>query len=98
MKHHECKHSSFCAVLRGGKVCCRFTECSEIWTQTTDYFQVVGIILGQLTVGFLGDWLGRRWGMIQVWDAPPRLDHFWNMMPLLVCDSVQSAEAMYTFI
>lgn len=41
------------------------TECSEVWTQTTDYFQVVGIILGQLTVGFLGDWLGRRWGMIQ---------------------------------
>ena len=46
---------------------CRYTECSEVWTQTTDYFQVVGIILGQLTVGFLGDWLGRRWGMIQVW-------------------------------
>ena len=45
---------------------CRFEECSQIWTQTTDYFQVVGIILGQLTVGFLGDWLGRRWGMIQV--------------------------------
>ncbi|KAL3138696.1 hypothetical protein ABBQ32_006450 [Trebouxia sp. C0010 RCD-2024] len=43
----------------------RFEECSQIWTQTTDYFQVVGIILGQLTVGFLGDWLGRRWGMIQ---------------------------------
>ncbi|KAL0038700.1 hypothetical protein WJX79_003808 [Trebouxia sp. C0005] len=42
-----------------------FTECSEVWTQTTDYFQVVGIILGQLLVGFLGDWLGRRWGMIQ---------------------------------
>lgn len=37
-----------------------------MWTQTTDYFQVVGIILGQLLVGFLGDWLGRRWGMIQV--------------------------------
>jgi len=37
-----------------------------VWTQTTDYFQVVGIILGQLLVGFLGDWLGRRWGMIQV--------------------------------
>jgi len=46
---------------------CRFKECSEVWTQTTDYFQVVGIILGQLLVGFLGDWLGRRWGMIQVW-------------------------------
>ncbi len=45
---------------------CRYNECSEVWTQTTDYFQVVGIILGQLTVGFLGDWLGRRWGMIQV--------------------------------
>ena len=48
-------------------MCCyRYEECSQIWTQTTDYFQVVGIILGQLTVGFLGDWLGRRWGLIQV--------------------------------
>lgn len=42
-----------------------FTECNEIWTETTDYFQVVGIILGQLLVGFLGDFVGRRWGMIQ---------------------------------
>jgi len=48
------------------EACCRYIECSLIWTQTTDYFQVVGIILGQLTVGFLGDLLGRRWGMIQV--------------------------------
>lgn len=50
----------------GFNSCCRFTECSKVWTETTDYFQVVGIILGQLLVGFLGDWLGRRWGMIQV--------------------------------
>jgi len=54
-------------LLKISVMFCRYSECSEVWTQTTDYFQVVGIILGQLTVGFLGDWLGRRWGMIQVW-------------------------------
>ena len=47
-------------------VCCSFTDCSKVWTQTTDYFQVVGIILGQLFVGLLSDALGRRWGVIQV--------------------------------
>ena len=53
-----------------------------MWTETTDYFQVVGIILGQLTVGFLGDWLGRRWGMIQVWDETLYLDQLLEKTPL----------------
>ena len=70
---HAATASSWHITEKGGMhatcfltFCCRYEECSQIWTQTTDYFQVVGIILGQLTVGFLGDWLGRRWGLIQV--------------------------------
>ena len=59
------QYPAFGPLIDSG-VWCRYTECSKVWAQTTDYFQVVGIILGQLTVGFLGDWLGRRWGMIQV--------------------------------
>ena len=42
-----------------------FTSCSETLTQTTDYFQIVGIVIGQVGVGFLGDWIGRRYGLIQ---------------------------------
>jgi len=42
-----------------------FTTCSATLTETTTYLQVVGIIIGQVSVGFLGDWCGRRYGMIQ---------------------------------
>ncbi|KAL9106066.1 MAG: hypothetical protein Q9227_008852 [Pyrenula ochraceoflavens] len=42
-----------------------FTICSETWTQAVDYLEVIGIIVGQVLVGVLGDWLGRRWGLIQ---------------------------------
>ena len=63
-KHKKC----IVTIIVGSEFAsvCRYTECSEVWANSTDYFQVVGIILGQVTVGFLGDWLGRRWGMIQV--------------------------------
>ena len=68
---------------------CSFDECSQIWTQTTDYFQVVGIILGQLTVGFLGDWLGRRWGMVQVCRLAWRVLHFSALpCPALPCPAL----------
>lgn len=30
-----------------------------------DYLEVVGIIFGQITVGIIGNWIGRLWGMIQ---------------------------------
>ena len=69
---------------------CSFDECSQIWTQTTDYFQVVGIILGQLTVGFLGDWLGRRWGMVQVCRLAWRVLHF----PALLCPALPCLESV----
>jgi len=43
----------------------KFTECDEIWTQAVDYLEICGIIVGQILVGIIGDWIGRRWGLIQ---------------------------------
>lgn len=42
-----------------------YTACNESWVQTTEYLQVVGIIMGQVSVGVEGDWIGRRWGLVQ---------------------------------
>ena len=32
----------------------------QTWTQATTYLQLVGILIGQLSFGFMGDWIGRR--------------------------------------
>ena len=40
-------------------------DCEAVWLQSITYLEVVGIIIGQILVGILGDWLGRRWGLIQ---------------------------------
>ncbi|KAF1959075.1 major facilitator superfamily protein [Byssothecium circinans] len=42
-----------------------FETCDERWTEAVDYLEIVGIIVGQILVGYLGDYLGRRWGLIQ---------------------------------
>ena len=42
-----------------------FQVCNETWTQAIDYLEICGIIVGQILVGILGDWLGRRHGLIQ---------------------------------
>lgn len=42
-----------------------YTVCNETWIRAVDYLEVAGIIVGQILVGILGDWLGRRWGLIQ---------------------------------
>jgi MFS family permease len=42
-----------------------FTSCEKEWTRSVTYLEVLGIIVGQLLVGVLGDWIGRRWGLIQ---------------------------------
>ncbi|KAF2806638.1 putative MFS phosphate transporter [Mytilinidion resinicola] len=42
-----------------------FDICNETWTQAIDYLEICGIIVGQILVGIIGDWLGRRWGLIQ---------------------------------
>lgn len=41
------------------------TECSAQWVAAVTYLEVIGIIFGQILVGVLGDWVGRRWGLIQ---------------------------------
>ncbi|KAK4998527.1 hypothetical protein LTR66_002273 [Elasticomyces elasticus] len=39
--------------------------CDSTWVQAVDYLEICGIIVGQVLVGVIGDWLGRRWGLIQ---------------------------------
>jgi MFS family permease len=41
------------------------TICNGTWIAALDYLEIVGIIVGQILVGIIGDWLGRRWGLIQ---------------------------------
>jgi MFS family permease len=42
-----------------------YKVCSENWVSAVTYLEVIGIIVGQVLVGILGDWFGRRWGLIQ---------------------------------
>jgi MFS family permease len=42
-----------------------YTVCNKTWVQSVDYLEVCGIIVGQILVGVIGDWIGRRWGLIQ---------------------------------
>lgn len=42
-----------------------YKTCDKTWTQAVDYLEICGIIVGQILVGIIGDWLGRRWGLIQ---------------------------------
>ncbi|KAF2228933.1 putative MFS phosphate transporter [Viridothelium virens] len=39
--------------------------CNYTWVEAVDYLEIVGIIVGQILVGIIGDWLGRRWGLLQ---------------------------------
>ncbi|KAJ5916069.1 hypothetical protein N7504_000084 [Penicillium tannophilum] len=39
--------------------------CNANWVAAVSYMEIVGIIIGQLLVGYLGDAIGRRWGLIQ---------------------------------
>ncbi|KAI6246920.1 putative inorganic phosphate transporter 1-6 [Erysiphe necator] len=38
--------------------------CSKNWIHAVTYLEVLGIIVGQILVGIMGDALGRRWGLI----------------------------------
>lgn len=42
-----------------------YTTCNETWVQSVTYLEIVGIILGQILVGVIGDYVGRRWGLVQ---------------------------------
>lgn len=39
--------------------------CNKEWLHAVDYLEIVGIIVGQILVGIIGDGIGRRWGLIQ---------------------------------
>ena len=39
--------------------------CDHNWISAVDYLQIIGIIVGQILVGFEGDWIGRRFGLVQ---------------------------------
>ncbi|EGS23666.1 uncharacterized protein CTHT_0003630 [Thermochaetoides thermophila DSM 1495] len=41
------------------------TVCSQDWIASVTYLEVIGIMVGQVAVGVIGDWIGRRWGLIQ---------------------------------
>ncbi|KAJ5167830.1 uncharacterized protein N7482_003424 [Penicillium canariense] len=47
------------------KDCWKGKTCDKNWIAAVNYMEVAGIIVGQILVGFLGDWIGRRWGLIQ---------------------------------
>ncbi|KAG9237119.1 putative inorganic phosphate transporter C8E4.01c [Amylocarpus encephaloides] len=42
-----------------------YEECNQTWVEAVQYLEVAGIIVGQILVGYLGDGIGRRWGLIQ---------------------------------
>ncbi|ETI29221.1 hypothetical protein G647_01674 [Cladophialophora carrionii CBS 160.54] len=39
--------------------------CNKTMVQAISYMEILGIIGGQIMVGIIGDWIGRRWGLIQ---------------------------------
>ncbi|EXL48940.1 hypothetical protein FOCG_09516 [Fusarium oxysporum f. sp. radicis-lycopersici 26381] len=41
------------------------TTCSHNWIASVTYLEIIGIMVGQAVVGVMGDWVGRRWGLIQ---------------------------------
>lgn len=41
------------------------TVCSKNWVSSVTYLEIIGIIVGQVLVGFIGDGIGRRFGLIQ---------------------------------
>jgi MFS family permease len=43
----------------------RYEVCNMVWVDSANYLEIVGIIVGQVVVGIIGDWIGRRWGLIQ---------------------------------
>ena len=42
-----------------------YDTCSKTWVAAVQYLEICGIIVGQILVGIIGDWIGRRWGLIQ---------------------------------
>ncbi|KAK9474734.1 major facilitator superfamily domain-containing protein [Dipodascopsis tothii] len=43
----------------------KYEVCQKEWVSAVDYLEICGIIVGQIIVGYIGDSLGRRFGLIQ---------------------------------
>ncbi|KIW26445.1 uncharacterized protein PV07_09539 [Cladophialophora immunda] len=43
----------------------KHSVCDKTMVQAISYMEILGIICGQILVGITGDWIGRRWGLIQ---------------------------------
>jgi MFS family permease len=43
----------------------KYTVCTKQWVFATVYLEIVGIMVGQILVGLIGDGIGRKWGLIQ---------------------------------
>lgn len=43
----------------------KHTVCNATMVHAISYMEILGIICGQIMVGIIGDWIGRRWGLIQ---------------------------------
>lgn len=41
------------------------TDCDPNLVNSVMYLGIIGITIGQIVVGIIGDWIGRRWGLIQ---------------------------------
>lgn len=39
--------------------------CQTGWVNAIEYLEILGIIVGQILVGFEGDWVGRKFGLVQ---------------------------------
>ncbi|KAF3912432.1 hypothetical protein ABW20_dc0101883 [Dactylellina cionopaga] len=39
--------------------------CSARWVSSIEYLEVAGIMVGQILVGIQGDWVGRKFGLVQ---------------------------------
>ncbi|PFH63313.1 hypothetical protein XA68_13770 [Ophiocordyceps unilateralis] len=43
----------------------KYQVCGQNWVASVTYLEIIGIMVGQAAVGVIGDWIGRRWGLIQ---------------------------------
>ncbi|KAF8326873.1 major facilitator superfamily domain-containing protein [Cantharellus anzutake] len=41
------------------------TQCTKTWVEAVSYLEIIGIIIGQILVGIEGDWIGRKFGLVQ---------------------------------
>ena len=42
----------------------KYVTCGVTVTQVPDYMQIIGIVFGMITMGYIGDTIGRKWGSV----------------------------------